>query len=114
MALGSLRAGRRDKRIAIERRAPVTDGYGDESEGWSLFVKAWASIYYGSGSELREAAQRCGVQSASFDLLSNSDTREISILNHRIVADGAVWNITARQDLGRNAGVRLTAVRAVG
>lgn len=114
MALASMRAGRRDRRIAIEQRLATADGYGEDDERWRPFTNAWASIYYGSGSELREAAQRGGVQSASFDLLSNSVTREISILNHRIVADGAVWNITARQDLGRNAGVRLTAVRAVG
>lgn len=110
--MNALAAGKRDKRIAIEHRSVVEDDYGAEKENWTPYARPWASIYYGTGTEQREAAQRGGSQTASFEILSNSINRTISIVDHRIVAEGGIWNITAKQDLGRNAGIRLTAVRA--
>ncbi|EPR14200.1 hypothetical protein M527_29240 [Sphingobium indicum IP26] len=110
----SLDAGARDKRITIEARTVSEDGYGGEVETWSPYARPWADVIYGSGKEQREAAQQGGSQTASFEVLSNSKTRAISVINHRIAFDGGIWNITAKQDLGLNEGVRLTAIRAAG
>lgn len=108
----SLAAGRRNKRIRIEARTVAEDDYGGEAEAWAVYARPWASVYYGSGAEQREAAQQGGSQAASFEVLSNSKTRAISMIDHRIQFDGGIWNITAKQELGANEGVRITAIRA--
>lgn len=108
----SLDAGRRNKRITIEARTVAEDDYGGEAETWAVYARPWASVYYGSGAEQRDAAQQGGSQAASFEVLSNSKTRAISTVDHRIQFDGGIWNITAKQELGANEGVRITAIRA--
>lgn len=108
----SLDAGRRNKRIMIEARTVAEDGYGGEAETWTAYARPWVSVYYGSGAEQRDAAQQGGSQAASFEMLSNSKTRAISTVDHRIQFDGGIWNITAKQELGANEGVRITAIRA--
>ena len=70
----SLAAGRRNKRIRIEARTVAEDDYGGEAEAWAVYARPWASVYYGSGAEQREAAQQGGSQAASFEVLSNSKT----------------------------------------
>jgi head-tail adaptor len=106
-----MKASPRNKRIVIEARATEPDGYGGETETWAPFAPEYAAVYYGTGSEQREAAQQGGSQSASFEVLSNSKTRAVSVIDHRIAFDGGIWNITAAHDLD-NGGRRLTAVRA--
>lgn len=108
----SLDAGRRNKRITIEQRTAVDDGYGGDIETWTLFAKPWASVFYGSGAEQREAAQQGGSQSASFEVLSNSKTRIISVANHRVLHDGGVWDIRSVAPIGLNEGVKINAVRS--
>ncbi|MEV4934602.1 phage head closure protein [Sphingobium sp. LSP13-1-1.1] len=108
----TLAAGRRNKRITIEARATADDGYGGSIETWTPFSRPWVSVYYGSGSEQRAAAQEGGSQAASFEMLSNSKTRAISVIEHRIQFDGGIWDITAKQELGANEGIRVTAIRA--
>jgi head-tail adaptor len=106
-----MKASPRNKRIVIQARTVVEDGYGGEQETWAEFGQEYAAVYYGTGSEQREAAQQGGSQVASFEVLSNSKTRAISVINHRIAFDGGIWNITAKHDLGLNEGVRITAIR---
>ena len=106
-----MKASPRNKRIVIEARTTVEDGYGGEEEGWAAFAPEYAAVYYGTGTEQREAAQSGGSQAASFEVLSNAKTRAISVTEHRIAFDGGIWNITGAHDLG-NGGRRITAIRA--
>jgi len=106
-----MKARNRRHRIMIEVRTTASDGYGGEVETWANYAPEYAAVYYGTGSEQREAAQQGGSQSASFEVLSNSKTRAVSVIDHRIAFDGGIWNITAAHDLD-NGGRRLTAVRA--
>lgn len=103
---------RRD-RITFERRTVTKNRLNEDVETWAEEFREWAATYYGSGSEQRAAAQTRGVQTASFEVLSNARTRAISVADHRIRFDGSVWNITAKHPIGANAGVRVTAVREV-
>ncbi|AYO80115.1 head-tail adaptor protein [Sphingobium yanoikuyae] len=108
-----MKASRRDRLIIIEFRTVARDGYNAEIPTWSEYCRAYAAVYYGTGKEQREAAQVRGSQVASFEVLSDSKSRAISLIDHRVSFDGGTWNITAKQDLGLNDGVRLTAVREV-
>lgn len=106
-----MKASRRDRLIIIEFRTVSEDGYGGEVEVWAEYCRAYAAVYYGTGKEQREAAQVRGSQVASFEVLSDSKSRAISLIDHRVSFDGGTWNITAKQDLGLNDGVRVTAIR---
>lgn len=107
----SLDSGRRDKWIVIEKRDVVKDAYGGEAETWSELCRLWSDVLFGAGGEQRAAAQDGAAQAASFDVLASAASREITVLDHRIGFDNAIWNIPAKQPLGR-AGFRLTAIRA--
>jgi len=106
-----MKASPRNKRIVFEARTTVEDEYGGEEEVWAELAAEYAAVYYGNGTEQREAAQGGGSQAASFEVLSNSKTRVISVTDHRITFDDGIWNITGAHDLD-NGGRRITAIRA--
>lgn len=105
---------RRPHRVTFEKRSVTQDAYsGHDIETWTPHFDEMAAIFYGTGTEQRAAAQLQGEQTASFEVLSNSRTRELTIADYRIVERGAAWNIRALSDMGFNDGVKVTAVRAV-
>lgn len=114
MTIPTLTASRRDKKIAFEARTVVKDAYNEEVETWATAFSEWACVFYGTGAEQRQAAQMQGQQSASFEVLSNSRTRALSVANNRIRFDGGIWDIRSLAPMGRNEGVKINAVRAVG
>jgi len=102
----------RPHKIEIQRAGPpVDDGYTTIPGPWATWCMEYAAIYYGTGTEQRQAAQEQAAQTASFEVLSNAKTRAVSV-GDRIVYGGGNWDITAHNDLGLNDGVRITAVRA--
>lgn len=102
----------RPHKIEIQRAGPpVDDGYTTTPGDWSLWCQEFAAIYYGTGTEQRQAAQEQASQSATFEVLSNAKTRAVSV-GDRVVFDGGTWDITAHNDLGFHDGVRITTVRA--
>lgn len=107
-----MKARNRPHLITVEARSVTKDTYGGEKETWAEYCRAYASIFYGTGKEQREAAQVGGSQPASFDVPNDSLIRAISIVDHRISFGGSIWNITAMHDLGLNDGVRITAIKA--
>jgi head-tail adaptor len=113
-------AGQRLHRIAIERRTVTgQDDYGHDVVTWSTWTSEYSAIFYGSGREQREAAQESGSQSASFEVLSHTKTRAISVtdrVRYPVTdpdpATWPVWDVQAVNELGFNKGVRITATRA--
>ncbi|MGW8202982.1 head-tail adaptor protein [Sphingomonas bisphenolicum] len=107
----SIDSGRRDKKIVIERAgAPVDNGLTTVPGPWAPLCSPHADVFYGAGTEQRQAAQEGGSQVASFEVLSNSKTRSVSVTD-RIQFDGGTWDITANIEIERGAGRRITAVR---
>jgi head-tail adaptor len=110
-------ASRRNKRIGIQRRRAQTDGRGhpDKNVKWLTLFTRYAAIYYGTGGEARAAAQEQATQSASFEVLSDSDTREIGA-GDRIeypVGSKIYWDIKAIAEAGFNKEIRFTATKGV-
>jgi len=105
-----VKAGTRDRKIIIERKSVTTDDYGSEVETWAGYATEWAQVIYGSGKEMREAAQLQGSLPATFEVLANPLTLAVTERD-RINFDGDTWNIVAPPArLGRD-GVRIQAVR---
>ncbi len=108
-----MKSGPRNRRLVIERRAEIgRDTYNEPIFGWAEWCSAWAAVYYGTGTEQREAAQTSASQAASFEVLSNSKTRALMVTD-RIAFDGGLWDIQSLAQLGFGEGVRISAVRAV-
>lgn len=107
----SLDAGRRNKRIIIERFTEIRDTVNQPIKQWSAYARPWADVFYGTSAEQRSAAQADGTQSATFDVLANSKTRAL-LLTDRISFGGGIWDIRGIAPID-DAGVKITAVRQV-
>lgn len=104
-------AGRRDGNVIIERGTPTTDDYGGEMISWATFATAWANINYGTGQERREAAQESASVSATFQVLANTETRDITTTD-RINFEG-IWDIVSAVP-NRRKYIDITAIRQGG
>lgn len=107
-----MKAGNRHHLIVIERFAETRDALNTPIKVWAEYCREYAGIYYGTGTEQREAAQTQGAQSASFEVLSNSRTRDVTVLD-RISFAGGYWDIRSIAPIGFNEGVKINAIRAV-
>lgn len=88
-------SGSRDRSIQFLRSVVSTEGgSGVESEAFVPGARAWAKVFFGTGSERREAAAAGGVQTATFRCLSNSALRAVT-RRDRILFEGTEWGISA-------------------
>lgn len=107
------KAGPRDTLITFQRATTTTDGAGQSIETWADYAKEWAAVRYGSARERRErreASQLAANQTATFRMLANSKTRDLTPLDRIIGYLGGIWNITDVALITR-AEVEVTAVR---
>lgn len=107
-----MKAGRRPHLIVIVRFTETRDALNEPVKVWAEYCRAYAAVYFGSGSEQREAAQTQGSQAATFEAPSNSKTRDVTVLD-RISFMGGEWDIRSIAPIGMNEGVKINAVRAV-
>lgn len=112
-------AGKRPHRIVIQRKTVTEDAMGGEIPTWSEWTTDYSEIVYGGGREQREAAQESAAQTASFEVLSHSKTRAISVADRLCYpvtdpdpANWPVWDIQAANETGFHEGVLITATRA--
>lgn len=102
---------RRDSLIELQRAVTDEDEYGEPIEtSWQAIGNEFAAIYYGRGNERREAAMDQGAQPATFEVLSNTKTRGLT-LRDRLIADGQVWDIRGIAfDTPKRGHIAITAV----
>jgi head-tail adaptor len=66
MAVKTLSASRRDRRISIERFTETgRNSLNEPIMQWAEFAKLWAAVYFGTGAEQRAAAQTEATQAAT-------------------------------------------------
>lgn len=105
-------AGKRNRRITIERAVVVTDDYGGETSTWANHTEAWAEVLFGTGQERRGAAQEAGSQAATFIVLWTPILAALK-LTDRIQAFGVAWDIQSIAPVGLNEEIHLTATRSI-
>lgn len=103
-------AGRRDQLITIQRATVVEDELGGEEKTWGTLAEEWVHVFWGAGSERRQAGQESASQSATFQALDNAATRSTQVTD-RIVWNGE-WDITGIA-FPKRGEVEITAVRAL-
>lgn len=112
MAVSSLRAGRRDTRILIERFIETgRDSLNQPVMAWTEHAKLWANVFFGTGAEQRAAAQTEATQAASFEVLASNMTKAITTAD-RIAFMNGHWDIRAVVPIGRE-GIKINAVMRV-
>ncbi len=89
-----MRAGRREALITFQRATATQDDYGEEALSWASLGTEWAAVFYGRGDERRQAAMEQGQQSATFQVLSNTVTRSVT-LKDRLTLGGYIWDIVS-------------------
>ena len=103
-------AGDRDRLITIEREIKKdVNAVNEAVTAWDPLCKAWAKVFWGKGSERREAAQKTGKISATFNILSSTESRSVTPRD-RIRFEDAVWDITGVSPVERTE-IEITAVR---
>ena len=104
-------AGQRSELIVIERATASEDEYGNPVLTWGTHATRRARVRFGTAQEKREAAQEGGVQSATFECISSSTLRSVT-LKDRISYIGSSWDITETAPLDRKT-IRFTATRTL-
>lgn len=102
-------AGKRDRRIRIQRAALVTGADGVETESWSDLVQAYAMVMWGKGAERREAGAQGAAITATFRVLTSTTLRTLTERDRIVDPAGRVWNITSVAEMGR-AELDITAI----
>ncbi|RIA37479.1 head-tail adaptor [Hephaestia caeni] len=114
--MGVLQAGKLDRRVRIEKRTLVDDGY-NEVETWAALTTVWTQFIPGGGKEAREAIGRAATTPATFrirwqsalaDMIDNgpADYR----LRFPAKDDGRVFDIKKTNEIGRREGIEIVAV----
>lgn len=106
-----MKKGRLNNRITIQRFTTTQDENNEDIEAWADLAKRWAAVIYGKGEERRGAAVEAGKQSASFVMLPDSVTKNIT-LKDRIFFKGSAWDIVGISPINRSE-IEFTAVRAL-
>lgn len=93
-------AGARDRKIQFLRATVAKESAsGVELETFAPLTFAWAQVFFGSGSERREASAAGGVQTATFRCLSTTTLRTVT-RRDRIAFDNVTWGISAISTVG--------------
>lgn len=100
-----IRAGRKDRKITIQRATEARDAIGGVTETWSDHLVLWAEVVPVSGKEALEYDRNVSSRTSRFIVHFLDDiTRE-----DRISYDGDSWNIRFLRELGRRRELEITA-----
>lgn len=106
-------AGRRDTLITLQRYTTTQDEYGEEVPTWADLGTEWAAIFWGRGDERRQAAMEQGQQAATFNLLSNTLTRSLT-LRDRISGEAGEFDIVGiAPDFPKRGEIEVTGTRSL-
>lgn len=106
-------AGRRDTKVTLQTYTATQDEYGEETQAWSELGTEWAAVFYGRGDERRQAAAEQGTQAVTFNMLSNTLTRSLT-LRDRISGEAGTFDIVGvAPDTPRRGELELTATRSL-
>lgn len=101
-----MRAGRRDRRITIQRKVISHDDYGAEVVTWSAVATVWAEKIEARGQERFNAQQFVGKSAKSFRFLWSAAVAVVTT-EHRILFDDREHDIHDVREIGRREGIEV-------
>jgi head-tail adaptor len=116
-----MRAGRLDRRVAIQRKTVVLHDDGSAVETWSTIATRWASVNPVSAAERFSVPQIGATQETEFQVRYSEDIADLSPLDRlvypiptgspEVIPDTSVFDIAAVHEIGRRDGLRIIAIR---
>jgi|RhiMethySRZTD1v2_1073278.scaffolds.fasta_scaffold985257_2 head-tail adaptor len=118
-----MRAGRLDRRIAVQRKAMVLSDSGQPTETWNTISTRWAYVVPVSGDERFSQPQLAARQVTEFGVRWSSDIADITPLDRIVfptvldtspptpVPSTSVYDILEVHEIGRREGFKIIAVR---
>ncbi len=97
--------GKLDRRITLEQNTATANDFGEQVPGWSEVGEVWARVDYGKGNEDFQSGEQVAVQRIDFTIRY----RKSLSARLRITYEGQVYDIEAVAELGRRAGLKLSA-----
>lgn len=100
-------AGKRDRRVTLERWGFSRDEWGNPVEGWTLLSRVWASKYDVSDTERLRASEVGSTLSTRFVL---PWSKKVASLNtkDRLICEGTEYGIVGVKELGRREYLEVT------
>ena len=98
--------GRLDRRITLLSRGTNTDDWNQRGTTYSSFATVWAHVSDPGTREREEADQRVTVRTKVFTIRYRSDVNTLT----RISYDSDNYDVIGVAEIGRNEGLRITAV----
>lgn len=101
-----MRAGRLDRRIAIQRKDVTQSDSGEEVVTLTTIATVWAEKIENRGDERFTAKQLVGHAVRTFRFRWSTATKQITT-EHSIVYDGRSFDITDVREIGRREGIEI-------
>lgn len=100
-------AGRRDTRVSFERNGAGRSALGGKAAAsWAELFTRLASVTWGSSAERRSAAVEGAVQTATFRVLADQDTRGVLATDRIVIVatghmlEGVAFDVTGIAPIG--------------
>jgi head-tail adaptor len=88
-------AGARDRKITVQRFTTGSeDAFGAPIEAWADHAGFWAAVFYGSGSERREAGLEGADRVATFEVDYGATAVGVTVADRIIDDQSNTWDIT--------------------
>ena len=106
-----LPAGKRDRRIKIERYTVAQNGLGEEIETWAELATVWASKKDVSDRERMQAQEVSAEITTRFVILYSTDVNDVNPKDRieHPVSSGTYYDIYGVKEIGRREGFEITA-----
>lgn len=103
-----LPAGKRDRRIRLERNTPVLNDLNEGAPGWALLATVWAEVLPVSDGERARAGGIAGDITTRFRIAYAQAWANLNPKD-RIVFDGRTLDILGVKEIGRREGLEISA-----
>lgn len=101
-----MRAGQLDRRITIQGKTVSQSDSGQEVATWSTLASVWAQRVENRGDERFSARQITGHAIRTFKFRWSLAVSVITV-EHQVVCDGIVYDITDVREIGRHEGIEV-------
>lgn len=102
-----MKAGRRDRRITLQRKVVTQNETGEEVVSWQDVARpVWAEKIENRGSERFAAQQFIGSTVKTFRILWSVAVSEVTV-EHRVLFDGREFDISDVREIGRRVGLEI-------
>lgn len=103
-----MEAGKLDRRVTLQRATFAQDDTGQEVATWADLVTVWASKRDVSDGERVAAAEVAASITTRFQIRWGSAWADLNPKD-RVVCEGKTYDVSAVKELGRRAGLEITA-----